>query len=270
MSGDESPSRIYGGPISGRGRRCSRRPSAGGSRRPGPPGSSPDLVVEALFRGGWRNRDTWGRFELRDETAVAGIKFRALKGLRELVARDDESGDVVPSLAQSPRTVTSPSTWRRFPARASAALRVTGWPAPWPEPSRRGRRPSWTSTWTRSAASGVARTATIWRPLRRRPRAVPRVDPRVHGAAAALTPRSRPGRRRGRALTQGEPASRAGPGYPWTMALPTRIFPPGCSSPRGGGTRRRPPIARCVAGRTRSTASGTAVIAAACCAGGWR
>ena len=45
------------------------------------------MVVEALFAGGWRNRDTWQRFDLRDETAVAGIKFRALKRLRELAAR---------------------------------------------------------------------------------------------------------------------------------------------------------------------------------------
>ena len=43
-------------------------------------------VIEALFSGGWRNRDTWKRFELRDETAVAGIKFRALKRLRKALA----------------------------------------------------------------------------------------------------------------------------------------------------------------------------------------
>ncbi|MBK7877846.1 MAG: sigma-70 family RNA polymerase sigma factor [Planctomycetes bacterium] len=42
------------------------------------------MVIEALFSGEWRNRDTWERFQLRDETAVAGIKFRALKRLREL------------------------------------------------------------------------------------------------------------------------------------------------------------------------------------------
>ncbi len=45
------------------------------------------MVIEALFAGGWRNRDTWKRFGLRDETAVAGIKFRALKRMRELAAR---------------------------------------------------------------------------------------------------------------------------------------------------------------------------------------
>ena len=50
------------------------------------------MVIEALFAGGWRNRDTWERFSLRDETAVAGIKFRALKRLRELAhARDPKS-----------------------------------------------------------------------------------------------------------------------------------------------------------------------------------
>lgn len=50
------------------------------------------MVVEALFRGGWRNRDTWERFDLRDETAVAGVKFRALKRMRALAAERDPSG----------------------------------------------------------------------------------------------------------------------------------------------------------------------------------
>jgi len=58
------------------------------------------MVVEALFRGGWRNRDTWERFGLRDETAVAGVKFRALKKLREYVARRDPDGEAVGALAQ--------------------------------------------------------------------------------------------------------------------------------------------------------------------------
>ena len=57
------------------------------------------MVIEALFLGGWRNRDTWERFELRDETAVAGIKFRALKRLRELAQRLDPSGQLIPALA---------------------------------------------------------------------------------------------------------------------------------------------------------------------------
>ncbi len=57
------------------------------------------MVIEALFSAGWRNRDTWQRFKLRDETAVAGIKFRALKRLRELVLRRDPSGEMIPALA---------------------------------------------------------------------------------------------------------------------------------------------------------------------------
>jgi len=65
------------------------------------------MVIEALFLGGWRNRDTWSRFELRDETAVAGIKFRALKRLRELAGRLDSSGEVLPALADVTREGTS-------------------------------------------------------------------------------------------------------------------------------------------------------------------
>lgn len=57
------------------------------------------MVVEALFAGGWRNRDTWRRFDLRDETAVAGIKFRALRRLRELAARRDAGDEVLAGLA---------------------------------------------------------------------------------------------------------------------------------------------------------------------------
>lgn len=58
------------------------------------------MVIEALFSGGWRNRDTWQRFELRDETAVAGIKFRALKRLRDLAQRGDPDGLLVSALAE--------------------------------------------------------------------------------------------------------------------------------------------------------------------------
>jgi RNA polymerase sigma factor (sigma-70 family) len=58
------------------------------------------MVIEALFAGGWRNRDTWERVGLRDETAVAGIKFRALKRMRELAARKDPDGTLVPAFAQ--------------------------------------------------------------------------------------------------------------------------------------------------------------------------
>jgi RNA polymerase sigma factor (sigma-70 family) len=42
------------------------------------------IVVEALLAAEWRNRDVWTRLGLRDESAVAGIKFRALKRLREI------------------------------------------------------------------------------------------------------------------------------------------------------------------------------------------
>lgn len=56
-------------------------------------------VIEALFSGGWRNRDTWKRFGLRDETAVAGIKFRALKRLRQLAAVRESGNDLLHYLA---------------------------------------------------------------------------------------------------------------------------------------------------------------------------
>jgi RNA polymerase sigma factor (sigma-70 family) len=59
------------------------------------------MVIEALFSGGWRNRDTWQRFELRDETSVAGIKFRALKRLRELAHDRDPSGKLLSELARA-------------------------------------------------------------------------------------------------------------------------------------------------------------------------
>jgi RNA polymerase sigma factor (sigma-70 family) len=57
------------------------------------------MVVEALFSGGWRNRDTWQRFDLRDETSVAGIKFRALKRIRDLARERDVKGELLPQLA---------------------------------------------------------------------------------------------------------------------------------------------------------------------------
>jgi RNA polymerase sigma factor (sigma-70 family) len=59
------------------------------------------MVVEALFAGGWRNRDTWERFDLRDETSVAGIKFRALKRLRELAQERDTQKRVLPWLTNA-------------------------------------------------------------------------------------------------------------------------------------------------------------------------
>jgi RNA polymerase sigma-70 factor (ECF subfamily) len=56
-------------------------------------------VIEALFGGQWRNRDVWRRFDLRDETAVAGIKFRALKRLRQLAAVKESGNDLLRYLA---------------------------------------------------------------------------------------------------------------------------------------------------------------------------
>lgn len=56
-------------------------------------------VIEALFSGQWRNREVWKRFDLRDETAVAGIKFRALKRLRQLAAVKESGGDLLHYLA---------------------------------------------------------------------------------------------------------------------------------------------------------------------------
>jgi len=59
------------------------------------------MVVEALFAGGWRNRDTWKRFDLRDETSVAGIKFRALKRIRDLARERDPDGVLLHELANA-------------------------------------------------------------------------------------------------------------------------------------------------------------------------
>lgn len=59
------------------------------------------MVFEALIGGGWRNRDAWKHFGLRDETTVAGIKFRALKRLRELAAVRESGGDLLTALERS-------------------------------------------------------------------------------------------------------------------------------------------------------------------------
>ncbi|MAF67078.1 MAG: hypothetical protein CMJ84_15650 [Planctomycetes bacterium] len=58
-------------------------------------------VIEALFALGRRNRDVWEGFGLRDETAVAGIKFRALKRLRDLALRRDGSGQLLGAMADA-------------------------------------------------------------------------------------------------------------------------------------------------------------------------
>lgn len=58
-------------------------------------------VLEALFAGGWRNRDVWRHFEMRDETAVAGIKFRAIKRLQALAASMGSGVELLDYLASA-------------------------------------------------------------------------------------------------------------------------------------------------------------------------
>ncbi len=92
------------------------------------------MVIEALFSGGWRNRDTWERFGLRDETAVAGIKFRALKRLRELASHTTSSDVIVPALADQAQVGNTgldvAATWREgrvsCPARHWLARKLAG------------------------------------------------------------------------------------------------------------------------------------------------
>lgn len=58
------------------------------------------MVIEALFLGGWRNKDTWQRFGLNDETSVAGIKFRALVRIRELAQERPEAAELFLGLSR--------------------------------------------------------------------------------------------------------------------------------------------------------------------------
>ncbi|MBI5435421.1 MAG: sigma-70 family RNA polymerase sigma factor [Planctomycetes bacterium] len=58
------------------------------------------MVIEALFFGGWRNKDTWKRFGLNDETSVAGIKFRALVRIRELAQERPEAAELFLALSR--------------------------------------------------------------------------------------------------------------------------------------------------------------------------
>ena len=93
-------------------------------------------VIEALFSGQWRNRDVWKRFDLRDETAVAGIKFRALKRLGQLAAVKESGGDLLRYLAAAEENdehvfdVDIRAIWRdkrvSCPARHWIARRVAG------------------------------------------------------------------------------------------------------------------------------------------------
>ncbi|MFM7281478.1 MAG: RNA polymerase sigma factor [Planctomycetia bacterium] len=83
------------------------------------------MVIEALFSAGWRNRDAWEQMGLRDQTTIAGIKFRALKRMRELTAAVDARGEcsaqLAESLAEEPGQVSIDvaQVWRRF--RVSSA-----------------------------------------------------------------------------------------------------------------------------------------------------
>lgn len=101
------------------------------------------MVIEALFAGNWRNRDTWTRFELRDETAVAGIKFRALKRLRELALERDTKRSVLPLLSAAVDSgdgldIDVQRVWKSgrvsCPARHWLARRIAG--SLDPEPAR--------------------------------------------------------------------------------------------------------------------------------------
>jgi len=56
------------------------------------------MVVEALFVGGVRNRDVWKRFGLKDEVAAAGVKFRAIRRIRELLRARDPGRSLFPDL----------------------------------------------------------------------------------------------------------------------------------------------------------------------------
>ena len=56
-------------------------------------------IVEALLVSGVRNRDLWKPFDLRDETSVAGIKFRALRRMAEMARERDPSGTLLEQVA---------------------------------------------------------------------------------------------------------------------------------------------------------------------------
>ncbi|MDZ4772640.1 MAG: sigma-70 family RNA polymerase sigma factor [Planctomycetota bacterium] len=93
------------------------------------------MVIEALFAAAWRNRDTWQRFQLRDETSVAGIKFRAIKRFRELALERDVQRRVLPFLTQAVDSGDLLSfdvqgVWKdgrvSCPARHWIARRITG------------------------------------------------------------------------------------------------------------------------------------------------
>ena len=94
------------------------------------------MVIEALFHAGWRNKDTWQRFDLRDETSVAGVKFRAIARLRELALERDASGQLLSAIAQGAQSgearldFSVETAWREArvscPARHWLARSLTG------------------------------------------------------------------------------------------------------------------------------------------------
>jgi RNA polymerase sigma factor (sigma-70 family) len=94
------------------------------------------MVIEGLFSAGWRNREAWEKLQLRDQTTIAGIKFRALKRMRELTAAFDPSGEcsaqLASSLGEDPGSVgiDVAAVWRRSrascPARHRIARRLAG------------------------------------------------------------------------------------------------------------------------------------------------
>lgn len=55
-------------------------------------------IIESIFVGGVRNRDLWQKYNLRDESAVAGIKFRAIERLQELARMQDKNHSLFPDL----------------------------------------------------------------------------------------------------------------------------------------------------------------------------
>ena len=55
-------------------------------------------IIEYLFALGGRNKEAAERFDVRDEKAIAGIKFRALERLRSLARQRDPNHDLFDGL----------------------------------------------------------------------------------------------------------------------------------------------------------------------------
>jgi RNA polymerase sigma factor (sigma-70 family) len=89
------------------------------------------MVVEGILRGGMRNRDLWQPLGLRDEVSVAGIKFRALKKIRELLLSKPGAEEVAASLdglsadADAPMDVQS--VWRERRVSCPSRRWIAGW-----------------------------------------------------------------------------------------------------------------------------------------------